>query len=246
MTILSKGSVVRMSQLLESFIKLLAQTSGKDKLAKILQYGAKLFGYIVLKRAPKSEWVNILKKLETTSGSARKVWRLGNTLGEQQKIMALVKNGNPFAFLNILALIRQSGMYFYWIFDHLMLSTNIGFTKLDTVKLGYYSSVSWFFGLLCSIIIDLNSLSNVLKKEKTLKSSLLNTNNSTSEENKSITDQYKEVLKKKDEIYLNCVKNGADLLIASTLLKFSKFSQGTVGGAGIVSALIGGYQMWPK
>jgi len=250
MTILSKGSVVRYNQLLESFIKLLAQTSGKDKLAKILQYGAKLFGYLVLKRTPKSEWVNILKKLETTSGSARKVWRLGNTLGEQQKIMALVRNGNPFAFLNILALIRQSGMYFYWIFDHLMLSTNIGFTKFDTVKLGYYSSVSWFFGLLCSIIIDLNSLSNVLKKEKSLKSSLLSTTstttNNTEENNKSIMDQYKEVLKKKNEIYLNCVKNGADLLIASTLLKFSKFSQGTVGGAGIVSALIGGYQMWPK
>ncbi|KAN0038619.1 hypothetical protein ACTA71_000802 [Dictyostelium dimigraforme] len=244
------------NQFLESLIKLLAQTSGKDKIAKILQYGAKLLGYIFLKRS--KHWVDVMKKLETTSGSARKVWRLGNTLAEQQKILALFKVKNPFAFLNILALIRQTGMYFYWVFDHLILGTNIGLCKFDTAKLGWYSSVSWFFGLLCSIIIDLNTLAIMLKKEKSLRLTInqnkINANNNnidthtiTSEiDNKAIIDQFNEVIKKKNEIYLNCAKNGSDLIIASTLLKIYPFSQGTIGISGIISALIGAYQMWPK
>eukprot|EP01132_Coremiostelium_polycephalum_P008393 gene8393-10309_t len=263
MTNLSK-TIGALNKFIENLIKLFAQTSGKDKLAKILQYGAKLAGHVLLtKSGPKSEWLQIVKKLETTSGSARKVWRLGNTLAEQQKIMTMLRAKNAFAFLNILALIRQFGMYFYWVFDHLILSTNIGFTKLNTVKLGWYSSVSWFFGLLCSIIIDLNSLSVTLKKEKSLQLSLKNNqdsiiinnpDNSSNNQNnldtlvdmKSIRDQLVEITKKKNEVYLNCIKNLADLFIASALLKFYNFSQGTIGLCGLISAFIGGYQMFPK
>ncbi|EGC32263.1 hypothetical protein DICPUDRAFT_49683 [Dictyostelium purpureum] len=245
MTVLSKQGYLKFNAFLEKLIKLLAQTSGKDKFAKILQYGAKLLGYIFLRNSPKGQWVGIMKKLETTSGSARKVWRLGNTFAEQQKIISLFKVAKPFGFLNILALIRQSGMYFYWVFDHLILGTNIGICKFDTVKLGWYSSVSWFFGLLCSIVIDLNTLSTLLKKEKSLKLSITN-NQASDTDNKTIQDQFNEVQIKKNEIYLTCCKNASDLLIAATLLKFYSFSQGTVGSAGIVSALIGAYQMWPK
>ncbi|KYQ91576.1 transmembrane protein [Tieghemostelium lacteum] len=233
-------SVDCVNKFLDNLIKFLSLTSGKDKLAKILQYGAKLLGYMALRRSPKSDWIKVWKQLETTSGSARKVWRLGNTFAEQKKIIDLFKVARPFAPLNILAMIRQFGMYFYWVFDHLILLTNIGLHKFDTVKLGWYSSVSWFAGLLCSIIIDLNTLKQTLSQENSLK---LQTKSLDDQEYK---DKLKATLKKKNELYLNFIKNVADLLIAATLLKFYQFSQGTVGVAGMTSAVIGGYQMWPK
>ncbi|EGG14234.1 transmembrane protein [Cavenderia fasciculata] len=232
MTNLSKSVIVSMNSYTETLVKLFAQTSGKDKLAKILQYGAKLFGYIALRQKNK-HWMEVMKKLETSSGSARKVWRLGNTMQEQQKILQMLRQGNCHQFLNMLALIRQLGMYFYWVFDNLIWSTNIGFTKLDTARLGWYSSISWLFGLVSSIIIDMNALSVTLRKEKQLIKDGVDIN----------SDQYVAVLKKKHELYLNCFKNGADSVIAANLLKIYQTNQGTVGTCGLISAFIGAYQM---
>eukprot|EP01133_Synstelium_polycarpum_P019070 gene19070-22835_t len=216
---------------------MLGQTSGKDKMAKILQYGAKLLGHMMAQKKM-AEWAGIMKKLETSAGGARKVWRLGNTFAEQQKIIQLVKAGNVFQILSILAIIRQSGMYFYWVFDNLVWSTSIGLTKFDTTKLSRFSSVAWFIGLCCSIIIDLHNLKSVLHKEKTLIAAAKQVGQTS--------DEMVAVQKKKDELYLNCVKNSCDAVIAANLLKFYTSSQGTVGICGLISACIGGYQMWPS
>ncbi|GAM18062.1 hypothetical protein SAMD00019534_012370, partial [Acytostelium subglobosum LB1] len=245
-------TVISMNSFIESLVKLFAQTAGKDKLAKILQYGAKLFGHMCQQRK-KAEWTGIWKKIETSAGGARKVWRLGNTFSEQQKILQIIKAGNVFQILNLLALCRQTGMYFYWVFDHLVWTTSVGVTKLDTAKLSWYSSVSWFIGLLCSIIIDIQTLNLTIKKERQLIVALTSAPTPQQEgdsaivpvDNTKLKAELTTVQKKKNELYLNCIKNGADSIVAANLLKFYQTSQGTVGMAGLVSAIIGGYQMWP-
>ncbi|EFA77102.1 transmembrane protein [Heterostelium album PN500] len=145
-------TVISMNSFVESLVKLFAQTTGKDKLVKILQYGAKLFGYLCQQRKM-AHWAGVWKKIEASAGGSRKVWRLGNTFAEQQKILQLTTTGE---------------------------------------------------------------------------------NN----------EQLLAVQKKKNELYLNCIKNGADAVIAANLLKFYQTSQGTVGICGLISAFIGAYQIW--
>ena len=60
-----------------------------------------------------------------------------------------------------------------------------------------------------------------------------------------VSQQMRDVSAKKNEILLNCVKNFADLGVAMYLTKVVDLSQGKVGFLGVVSALIGAYQLYP-
>eukprot|EP01113_Clastostelium_recurvatum_P011101 TRINITY_DN1559_c0_g1_i1.p1 TRINITY_DN1559_c0_g1~~TRINITY_DN1559_c0_g1_i1.p1 ORF type:complete len:261 (+),score=81.13 TRINITY_DN1559_c0_g1_i1:46-783(+) len=229
---------------LEALTKVLSVTAGKDKLAKILQYGGLLVASHVALKRPSSEVVVKARKLQSAAGAARKVFRLGNSISDYIKLRQLIQSGSITNPLHLLSIIRSLGMYFYWIFDHLVWISNTGLATVNTSKFSWYSSAAWFVGLLCSIVLDLVALQGSLKKEKELKLKYYRLG--AGEDGRDITAQTKANLEKKNELLLNCLKNAADLIIASTLLNIRKFTGRTVGAAGVLSALIATYQMWPK
>jgi len=226
--------------ILDSIVKVLGQTAGKDKIAKILQYGGKLLAHLAQKNNAKSDWVNKAKKVEASAGGARKVFRLGNELTELQKARAVVKAGNLNDPLNFLALMRAVGNYWYWIFDHLVWAGNTGLAPLDVAKHSYYSSVSWFIALASAILLDFHALRATMHKQ-----SALHAKYEQHRGDEVAEKEMREVQSKKNELLLNCVKNFADLGIAANLLNFYKFSQGKVGAFGLISAFIAFYQLWP-
>lgn len=228
---------------LDQLSKMLSLSAGKDKVAKILQYGGKLVGAYALQANPKSELAANAKRIEASAGAARKIFRLGNELAEFQKIRATVSVANLLEPLNVLAFVRAMGMFWYWIFDHLVWAGNINIAKLDVAKHSWNSSVAWFFGLCATILIDLNTLFNTLRKEKHLQ--VVYWRGDQTEDKIALQQQLNEVRAKKGELYLNFVKNVADLAIAANLLKIKTFSQQRIGLFGFVSALIGAYQLLP-
>lgn len=228
--------------MLDSLVKLLAQTAGKDKIAKLLQYGGKLVNAWALARA-QTDLATKAKKIESAAGAARKVFRLGNELAEVQKIRALLKTspiGNPMAALS---LARSVGMYWYWLFDHLVWAANTGLAKIDGPKYAYYGSLAWCVGLISTILIDIQAFKSNANKEKALRVEQWN----SGVKDKAVTSpEMKSVLAKKNEILLNCVKNLADLFIAATLIRLVELSQGKIGVLGLISGLIGTYQLYPS
>eukprot|EP01112_Ceratiomyxa_fruticulosa_P011512 TRINITY_DN3124_c0_g1_i1.p1 TRINITY_DN3124_c0_g1~~TRINITY_DN3124_c0_g1_i1.p1 ORF type:complete len:247 (+),score=55.28 TRINITY_DN3124_c0_g1_i1:116-856(+) len=228
---------------MESLTKFLATTAGKDKVAKILQYGGLFVSYHASKKNPKSELAAKAKKIQAAAGAARKVFRLGNSIGDYLKIRQVILAGNVFAPLNLLAFFRSFGLYWYWIFDHLVWLGNTGVAKVDSSKFSFYSSAAWFLGLISSIILDIVALLDSIKKEKELRLKYYRL--SPGQDTKELDTQTKANKAKKSELSLNCVKNAADLCIASTLLNIRKFSPGTVGFCGMLSAFIASYQLMP-
>jgi len=235
---------VSLVSVLDSLVKLLAQTAGKDKIAKLLQYGGKLVNAWALSRA-QTELAAKAKRIESAAGSARKVFRLGNELAEVQKIRALLKTspiGNPLATLS---LARSVGMYWYWVFDHLVWAANSGLAKIDGPKYAYYGSLAWCVGLISTILIDIQAFKSNSYKEKALR---VEQWNSGVKEGRPavVSNEMKTVLAKKNEILLNCVKNLADLFIAATLIRLVELSQGKIGILGLISGFIGTYQLYPS
>lgn len=228
---------------LDSLVKLLAQTAGKDKIAKLLQYGGKFLNAWAAARA-KAELAAKAKKIEGAASAARKVFRLGNELAEVQKIRALLKTspvGNPLAALS---LARSVGMYWYWVFDHLVWAANTGLAKLDATKYAYYASLAWAVGLLSTILIDIQAFRANRNKEKALQVEQWNTG--AKDGRSTVSTEMKGVRAKKNEILLNCVKNFADLFICANLLKLMEISQAKIGVLGLVSGAIGTYQLYPS
>jgi len=158
---------------MESLSKFLATTAGKDKIAKILQYGGLFVSHHASKKDPKSELAAKAKKVQAAAGAARKVFRLGNSIADYLKIRQVVLAGNLLAPLNLLTFLRSFGLYWYWIFDHLVWISNTGIAKLDSSKYLFYSSAAWFLGLLSSIILDIVALLDTIKKRKRIKIEIL-------------------------------------------------------------------------
>jgi len=243
----SKGRVDTLV-FLDHLSKMLAQNAGKDKVAKILQYGGKLVASYAIQFNPNSELAVTARRVETSSGAARKVFRLGNELSELQKIRASLNAANPLQTINIISIIRGLGMFSYWVFDHIVWLGSINAMKVDVAKHSYNSSVAWFIGLLSTIIIDFNSFLSLLRKEKQIKSTFWRGRDGEEEDNNSssaYTQQLKEIQADKNVLYLNFVKNTADLAIAGNLLKIKTLSAKRVGLFGLISAIIGAYQLFP-
>jgi len=110
---------------LDNLSKMLAQNAGKDKVAKILQYGGKLIAAYTFQSNAKSTTAANAKRIEASAGAARKVFRLGNEVAEFQKIRLALNTANPLDPLNVLAFTRAMGQFWYWIFDHLVWLGNI-------------------------------------------------------------------------------------------------------------------------
>lgn len=223
----------QLAVVLDSIVKFQAQTAGKDKVAKLLQYGGKFIAAWAAGRAAQgSELAQKAKKIEGAASAARKVFRLGNELAELQKIRTIIRSSklifNPSAWLQ---LSRSVGMYWYWVFDHLNWAASLGLAKLDGPKYAYYGALAWTVGLISTILIDLQALNKALNPQ---------------EWNSSSKPQSKEAVPKKEDILLNCVKNFADLGIAANLIKVADISQAKIGVLGVLSALIGAYQVYPR
>jgi len=245
----SKGNTTSTGNLvvvLDSLVKFLGQTAGKDKIAKLLQYGGKLLNALLA--AQHAEIAGKAKKIESAASAARKVFRLGNELAELQKIRTLLKTSgtnllaNP---LTLLSLARGVGMYFYWTFDHLVWAANTGLAKLDGPKYAYYGAVAWCVGLISTLLIDLHALNRTLNTQRSLQLEQWSSTGATKEGKSIVSQQMRDTLAKKNEILLNCVKNVADLGVAMYLTKVVDLSQGKVGFLGVISALIGAYQLYP-
>eukprot|EP01111_Echinosteliopsis_oligospora_P009922 TRINITY_DN3000_c0_g1_i1.p1 TRINITY_DN3000_c0_g1~~TRINITY_DN3000_c0_g1_i1.p1 ORF type:complete len:248 (+),score=53.17 TRINITY_DN3000_c0_g1_i1:90-833(+) len=230
--------------ILDNTVKFLAQTQGKDKVAKLLQYGSRFIHAVAVESDPKSQLAVKAKKVDVSAGGARRVFRLGNELTEFQRVKALLKTGQFDNISNLLALVRSASMFWYWTLDHLIWFISLGFTKFDQVKVAYYSSLCWGLGLVSALLIDLQALDKIVKQESTLK--LDQYKLATTQEAKIVNNQMlKDIRNKKSELLLNCVKNTADLAVAANLLKIYEFNPKRIGIFGIISALIATYQLFP-
>jgi len=135
-------------------------------------------------------------------------------------------------------------------------------SQLHTFSWRFIGALGWFVSLVCAIALDSRQMlleriaqSRLAERQNQLlsKLSVIHTGDSDADGVKAVETELVVVRQglrnshvKMQALLLNQIKNWADLQIARSLA-FPKFksSPGVLGVCGVISALVGAYQVWP-
>lgn len=159
----------KMDSTVDRIIKLLNQTSGRDKIYRSCQYGGKFVWWSLEQRQGHEEITRKLKLLETHLGTSRKLFRIANSISFlQAALKSLQKEDNVLVVLITLSKLNSA---LYLFFDHLIWAYRVGLVEVDAK---YYSKLSNRFWLttiflnlsrdLYEFLLLLNDLSEIAKE----------------------------------------------------------------------------------
>jgi peroxin-11C len=242
---------------LETVINLLNNSSGRDKLCRIIQYSSKFvkafFLYVAVRYknpmlkelADKSDFIG------GSMGMTRKVLRFGRPIGISYNIFKLIKTYqkrgmNPDEFDKtkntsyvVLKVISDASLFLYFLFDHLLYFKRIGVLK-DSKLIqfaDYVSNLSWLIECLADILcdcIDIHLLQKRAQKEMAL------------EPQKNYANISKEITDKTEAAIVDILRSIIDVPIAIHFMNDKFLSPGFVGILGTITSYLGLYQIWPS
>ncbi len=147
---------------------------------------------------------------------ARKLFRLGKSIVEYQKIMQLSAQKAP-QHKKVLNILSRLGFFFYWIFDNLQILAKVKFLQgVDKEKAAKRAALFWLLGLIFSVILVVIQMIETAKEEAQLKRDYA--------EQRALMDERQinefkaknaAIAKKKFDNTLNLLKNLGDMVTAS-------------------------------
>ncbi|CAL1673017.1 unnamed protein product [Lasius platythorax] len=204
-------------------VRLNEQTAGRDKIIRLLQYGSRAYWYYAQNAQSTRFSAEILRSLEFTFSSFRKLLRLGRCLDSLYSALKMMKYPDP--TVKITLIMAKIANALYLLADHFIWVGRVGILKVNLEKWNRVANKYWLITIIMSLMRDIYEIVKILKHEK------------------NIFKQYQIVscLRNHKEVMMDTVKNGCDLFIPLTALGITKCTPGTVGLLGIISSFIGLY-----
>lgn len=148
-------------------IQLNAKTAGKDKIYRTIQYGCKMFWYILWKNKTNKDYLEILKKIESSMSNTRKVLRLAKSHEMIEAALKAIHIDDD--FLRYIMTSYYINQACYLVMDNLLWLNSVGVlnmkkNKLD--KISEWSNKFWLFTTLLYLARDINDLINLIKYEQ--------------------------------------------------------------------------------
>ncbi|CAD8112788.1 unnamed protein product [Paramecium sonneborni] len=218
---------------LEQIIKCFNKTEGRDKISKMIQYGAKFLSWY-FQKFNNLEKAHQFNNLFMAMREARKIFRLAKTLNEIQYIFYKIKENteNVNDIIRVLKIFSRIWFALFWAFDNLSILSQIQIIQSNPKVLGKIAMSFWAVGIITNLTETFRDLiGNLLYLRKVQKQ----------------TD-HKEIQKRINVNYLNIIKNLCDLLLAGTGSElFSKIffyqpNDALVGFGGFIAGIIATYQ----
>ncbi|XP_075536297.1 peroxisomal biogenesis factor 11ab [Dermacentor variabilis] len=216
----------KMRDLLADISKFNAQTTGRDKFFRLLQYSSRFLWYWLQKTSNRRDTVARLQNLEVTFSSGRRLLRLGRFVDALHGATRTINL--PDVSLRLSLTMARIGNAFYILTDNLVWLHQVGLLTLHRDAWSRTSNKFWLLAIVAALIRDLLELYQILpmllalpSKGNTLRSSLRILWASAS--------FHKALL-------LDLVKNFADLWIPYTALGHARLEPGTVGLLGVISS----------
>ncbi|KAH7974090.1 hypothetical protein HPB49_009804 [Dermacentor silvarum] len=216
----------KMRDLLADISKFNAQTAGRDKLFRLLQYSSRFLWYWLQKKSNRRDTVARLQNLEVTFSSGRRLLRLGRVVGALHGATRTISLSD--VSLRLSLTMARIGNAFYILTDNLVWLHQVGLLTLRRDAWSRTSNKFWLLAIVAALIRDLIELYQILpmlltapSKGSSLRSSLRILWASAS--------FHKALL-------LDLVKNFADLWIPYTALGHARLEPGTVGLLGVISS----------
>jgi hypothetical protein len=259
----------------DKFLKLLNDTTGRDKVTKALQYGSKIIAYIIMRnltqvKDQKEQISNLqslltrVEKFDEAVAIARKVTRFWKPLQGYLALLRFIQqwvntNKTP-AFLQFIGILQKLCMANYLLFDHFVWAAKMRVLPSRDVDQAEHplvvqnlqtfskvSTMSWMFGCLLEFFMESSALMNQFNQELQLTKRLSDEiTKGKQEEVDKIKQELKQLNATKRTKMIHLVSVGCDLGVSSALAKYWEPSKGVLGLLGTIAALIGVWENWPQ
>ncbi|XP_029031906.1 peroxisomal membrane protein 11B [Osmia bicornis bicornis] len=219
-------------------LKLNEQTVGRDKIIRLLQYGSRAYWYYAQNTHSTQHSAEVLRSLEYTFSSFRKLLRLGRCLDSLYSALKVMKYPN-LAVRVTLTLSKISNALFL-LADHIIWIGRVGLLRVNIEKWSKIANKYWLMSIIMNLIRDIYEIITIIEHDER-KNVLMRKPNFSPD----MWKQYKLLfhLKNHKDIAMDAIKNGCDLFIPLTALGFTKFSPGTIGIFGVISSIVGLYTL---
>lgn len=155
---------------IQKFITYESKLGDRDKTFKAVQYGAKVLLWYFL-TDPKADISVQVSKLGAAITLHRKLFRYFNFLTELKKANATlnkIQNGKG-TVNDTITLVKDLAMAIYWLGDNIVYLSKVGaVNNVDTQRYSKLSLQAWTIANLCSLYLDLQTLSKAKPEAKQL------------------------------------------------------------------------------
>ncbi|XP_076675762.1 peroxisomal biogenesis factor 11ab [Andrena cerasifolii] len=218
---------------MDTILKLNEQTAGRDRIVRLMQYGSRAYWYYAQNIRTTQHSAEILRSLEYTFSSFRKLLRLGRCLDSLYSALKIMKY--PDVTVRVTLSISKIANALYLLADHIIWIGRVGLFRVDIEKWSKVANKYWLMTIIMNLTRDIYEIIKIL--DSAGKGVLARPNLST------IGTQYEMLyhLRNHKDVVMDAIKNGCDLFIPLTALGFTKFTPGTIGIFGVISSVVGLY-----
>ncbi|CAM9923660.1 unnamed protein product [Phaeothamnion confervicola] len=172
MQLVSAGVDSKASLSLGSYLSMSTKLEGRDKLTKIMQYGARFFVWYFSRHDPKSPLAARAFKLYKTTQLSRKAFRMLKVLEEVLKLQQACNATRKPATQRLLHALRAIAMGCFWSFDNLNYLTTTQTVAFGNDRALRGFSRSWFVGSAIMLVLGAQSVAEADRRRSELEAEL--------------------------------------------------------------------------
>ncbi|XP_046492213.1 peroxisomal membrane protein 11B [Neodiprion pinetum] len=223
---------------MDVIVKLNNQTAGRDKIIRLLQYGSRASWYFVQHGERTRQRIDILKSLEYTFSSFRKLLRLGRCLDLLYSALSSMRY--PDLVVRITMTLSKISNALFLLADHIIWVGRAGICQVNVEKWNQVSNKYWLMAIVMNLVRDVYEISKIMEQETAgLKSRAVRTCKF------DLPVQFRALccVKNHTDVFVDTIKNSCDIFIPLTSLGYTRFNPGVVGLLGLISSAAGIYSL---
>ncbi|KAG8187484.1 hypothetical protein JTE90_009550 [Oedothorax gibbosus] len=224
---------------MDKLVKLNNQSSGRDKLFRLVQYSSKFLWATLETRGKDKDVIDKLKELETILSTGRKLYRFGR--GFDTMYAALSSLHLADLTLRYTVTFSKINMALYLFADHIIWLGRVGLIKVDKQKWTTLSYKLWLYYLVMNLTRDVYEISRIMNKLSIggLNHELHGRKPQPSNTIFGRLNLLRRALLLHKDVVVDTVKNGCDVCLPLSQLGYLPISPRTVGLLGAVSSIAG-------
>ncbi|KAI9248184.1 peroxisomal biogenesis factor 11 [Sporodiniella umbellata] len=233
---------------IDAFNRYLATTVGREKLCRLFQYFARFYAFYLFRIGAPKDTIQRWVDLKTHLGNGRKFFRLLKPVEfAQVGVKSLTIKDETIKYT---AVVKQAGMFFYYLSEALVLANAINFYKFTNIKqVTQFGQRCWLVALTASLLSGLYKSKQLAVRqhmlEKTRKA-IVNAEKGSDTQLTELKAQEKALAKDKYSTRYQMIQDAVDAIIPLAGLSYLKADEGIVGLAGMTTSALAMNSHWKK
>mmetsp|Transcript_49072 Transcript_49072/g.71687 ORF Transcript_49072/g.71687 Transcript_49072/m.71687 type:complete len:287 (+) Transcript_49072:263-1123(+) len=228
------------------------KTEGRDKFAKVMQYGSRFWAWYLLSANNKSEVGQKFYKLYLLTQLSRKCFRVMKVINEVDKLNDTLKKKNEMEpWLLTVNVLKHLGISAFWIFDNMVYFNEANMSPLERATALKYEARGWFISSIAGIVSFVTDMTLNCNRRSTLLNQL--DGEANHERRLCLEAQIEKLSRMQFKNFLLLIKSTCDMLCSANMPGLcipekvwgKKFNDGVVGLLGVVSGTATCLTLWP-